>query len=528
MKNYYKKIEKNNGSKNQYSTLYFSGGSYHVHNFWSLEKETQNRITQTLVKMDLSEQISLNEKGTLSVNSNKRDIGKFLGKSIGLKRRKERINKSLKNQAFVKIYPQKIIFKEVLNKAKKFANFLRVNASSIYNILQRYETFEVAQDELNRSIDALESLEENREYYVREVGPIVSFLPSNQPLYALICFGVLPALMSKKCYVKPPRGMMHFFPELIEIIKLNEFFPNISIHKGERDEFVKTLSKTKYCKEIGEKVSVSDVVIFTGTSDRADILRKVFDKNVLFIMNGMGHNPFVITKSADLDLAIHSVIRAQIYNQGQDCAAPNSILVASAVYQEFMKKLEQEINKISIGSYSNPENRVGPISKIKDLGRIQKILENNREYISPTTDGTIRVREGIVEPTIIERPLETGGNYTETFAPIFFVQRYQQDQDLDMYFNSPQYKENAMYIMLHGESKYINKLVHGTLHSENLIIRNTDLHAPGIEKATKQYGGYGPGASSLSRLGMTMPMPTLPQRDIYKNLVVPSIKHESK
>ena len=42
--------------------------------------------------------------------------------------------------------------------------------------------------------------------------------------------------------------------------------------------------------------------------------------------------------------------------------------------------------------------------------------------------------EVIVEPTIISKPLVEGGNFDEVFSPLIFVQQYDDDSDLVLYF----------------------------------------------------------------------------------------------
>ncbi len=104
-------------------------------------------------------------------------------------------------------YTKQIHFEDVAMRAAEFAEFIERNREKIIRTLLMYETYEVASDEIRRSIDLLMNLRENSEYFQREVGPIASFLPSNQPLYAATCFTVVPSLMASESHVKAPEGM---------------------------------------------------------------------------------------------------------------------------------------------------------------------------------------------------------------------------------------------------------------------------------------------------------------------------------
>ena len=432
----------------------------------------------------------------------------------------------------IRSYPIKISFKQINKRALAFADHIEKNFSKIHDILIRYESHEVAIDEIARCLDLLRSLSENKNYFNKKIGQVVAFLPRNQPLYAFCCFAVVPALMSSKVQVKPPSAVHFFFFDLVKALRVKHFFSNIFISTKLREDFLREVSAVNFYPKTGESIPVTDAVIFTGTMENADKVRRTFDTDVLFIANGAGHNPIVISKDANLHKAVQSVLRIQLYNQGQDCANANSILVHSKIYTDFLKLLKFELSKTKIGPYSNPDNRVGPLSEIKSLIDVREVFVENVQWIEKATPGNIRTKENIVEPTIIARPLNKGGNFHETFAPIFFVQKYKDDSELSKYFEDPRYARNAMYVTVFGASNYVDNLVsmkYGDgkiLHTEKTIVKNTDLHAPGIERGTQQYGGFGRGASCLSLHGIVYAKPTLPQRDIYERLVEPNLKNK--
>jgi phosphatidylserine/phosphatidylglycerophosphate/cardiolipin synthase-like enzyme len=85
-----------------------------------------------------------------------------------------------------------------------------------------------------------------------------------------------------------------------------------------------------------------------------------------------------------------------------------------------------------------------------------------------------------------------------------------------------------MYVTVFGASRYVDHLVERpiggrVLHDATTILRDTDLHAPGVERGTHPYGGHGRGASYVHRAGVTTPGPTLPPRDLFEHLVRPQL-----
>lgn len=422
-----------------------------------------------------------------------------------------------------KNYPNEIDFEEVNGRAMKMADYMEHNTAELITVLTQYETHEVARDEIERTLDLLRNLHENEPYFRRRIGGIGSFLPINQPLYALACFSIVPSLMANQVFVRPPVAARKVFSEITNTLNLQTHCPNIKLSDQNRADFIET------CKD-GEV----EVIIFTGKMENAYRVRKSFSEDVLFIVNGAGHNPIVVAEDADLDSAISSALRVQLYNQGQDCANPSAILVHSEVAQSFLEKLRVALKEVIVGGYQDPAVRVGPISNPKDLGRIVGILNKNRAYVDPETPGITHAKTGLVEPTIINRPLSEGGNYSEQLAPIFFLHEYESDEALSAYFENDEYSQNAMYVSLFGSSTYVDGLTNlrfsdgRRLHDKRQIIRNNDLHAKGVERGTQPYGGYGRRASCLIVNGRFMPQPTLPQRDIFEQLVQPTLSERKE
>ena len=417
---------------------------------------------------------------------------------------------------------------DVKKRVNKFILAIKERKEDLINILLTYESYDVAEDEITRTLDLFENIDENEEYFKIQIGVVASFLPRNQPLYALGCFVIIPSLMSKEVHFRIPNSMQDFLPKLLSLLDIILLFPNIIVSDKKRIDFLKEHSALLINPNTGETKSVTDAVIFTGTSKLADQLRNVFNKETLFISNGSGHNPIIVSNDADLQNSVEAVYELCLYNQGQDCAAPNAVLVHKDIHKNFLSLLNKNISEIKIGEYSDRTCKIGPLNDPKHLNKVQAFLINNREWIDKNTKGIIRTADSIVEPTIVTRPLKEGGNFEETFAPIIFIQKYDDDQDLSLYFEDSQYENNAMYITLYGNSKYINNFVENALsskktklHGKETFLHNTHLHSPGVERGTRPYGGYGYGASSVSINGKTIPKPTLPQRDLYELVAIP-------
>lgn len=407
-----------------------------------------------------------------------------------------------------------ISFHSIARTAKVFADHLRLFRGEIIRSLSGFECQNVAEDEIRRSIELLDNLEKNQEYFRFAIRGVTSFLPLNQPLYATVCFGAVPSLMADEVWVRPPTAMQTHYQRLVATLDLKHYFPNLNISYEEKEEFV------------ARRAPVTDAVIFTGTPENARKVRSKFLRGALFILNGSGHNPLVISDNADVGAAVNCAMRVVLYNQGQDCAGPNSVLIHTAKYDEFIAKLRQGLDAMRhlVGPYESPQNIVGPNSDPDHAIKIARLFREER--IHCTYGGDVNPVTGLIRPTIFEKDLCHGGNYREFFAPVFFIQRYDDDDALKLYFDHPEYHPNAMYITLFGNSAYISQLVSEGQHPADTVLYGADLHQ--VEKGYLPYGGPGPAASCLYVNGERKPGATLPQRDIYLHLVEPFLNESTR
>lgn len=402
-----------------------------------------------------------------------------------------------------------ISFDMVEVKCRRFAKFLIDKKEEIFLALGEYECHNAFTDELNRSIDVLVNISANKEYFGQGIiNGTASFLPLNQPLYSLVCFGVIPSFLSGKCYVKPPSRCQDIFKALADVLDLENNFSNIEVHYSFRDEFI---------EKIKNDVSA---VIFTGNPANGHVVRKKFSSRILFIFNGAGHNPVIVSNMADINSATDSILRLCFLNQGQDCAAPNSILVHESIYDQLKSVIVEKVKSLVpfVGKCSERKNVIGPNTQNNYAVKIAK--EFLRLKDACILGGEVNVVTNVIYPTIFEIPLSVKPALKEYFAPVIILQKFSNEKQLlDLYFTHPKYKENAMYVSIFGSisQDFITFLVKCGLHSNNSILFDTDLHIE--EKGYHEYGGNGSSASCIYFMNEKKTGATLPQRDIFMYLI---------
>jgi len=374
----------------------------------------------------------------------------------------------------------------------EFAKIIRSREAQLARYLRSIESQQVVDDEIAKSTDALLRSRHEVDLFKTRVPSLASILPLNLPLYSLVLFGIIPTGIARNIFVRPPTALHSVFKELIDVLELELYFPQLHVFFGNKDAFVESY------------ISTSDVVLFTGKPENAEKLQKSIRPDTLFLFSGRGVNPVVIEKDADLDAAVSSVTYLKTFNSGQDCAAPDCILVHSSVIDLFQEKLSRRLQDIKVGHYDNIDNVVGPLIESEKLNQISQYLNDNRYNIK--YGGGVDFHNKIVSPTIIRSNSLDRANFDELFAPIFCLSPFDDDDQLISYFSSDRYISNAMYVTLFGSSKYISAQKH------SVLIRETTIHD--IERGNDEYGGWSKGASYIRRHGVIRPKPLLISREI--------------
>ena len=171
----------------------------------------------------------------------------------------------------------------VLDAATEIANELTDNYEEVVATLTRYETWTTAVDETERALRALRNLNREGDFIVRVRSGlhVAALLPINQPLYSLLLFGVIPALMGQNVVVRPSDVTGNIVPALYELISTAQVRRRLQVVRQGRSRF------------LAQHVRRSDVTIFTGSyRNAAQVLRSTPPRSC-FIFNGSGVNPIV-------------------------------------------------------------------------------------------------------------------------------------------------------------------------------------------------------------------------------------------
>ena len=143
-----------------------------------------------------------------------------------------------------------------------------------------------------------------------------------------------------------------------------------------------------------------------------------------------GNNAIIISKDADLNIAMIAATFGAVGTAGQRCTTTRRLIIHEKIYNKFKEKLAHAYKQLKIGNPLNEKNHVGPLID-KDavemyLAAIEKCKSEGGKFI---VEGGVLKGKGYesgcyVKPCIAEAKNSFEIVQHETFAPILYIMKY--------------------------------------------------------------------------------------------------------
>jgi aldehyde dehydrogenase (NAD+) len=143
-----------------------------------------------------------------------------------------------------------------------------------------------------------------------------------------------------------------------------------------------------------------------------------------------GNNAIIITKDADLDIAILGAVFGAVGTAGQRCTSTRRLIIQEEIYETVKNKLVAAYQQLRIGDPLDQSNHVGPLidkAAVKMyLEAIEKCKAEGGKFIveGGTLEGKGYESGCYVKPCIAEAKPGYKIVQHETFAPILYLLSY--------------------------------------------------------------------------------------------------------
>jgi succinate-semialdehyde dehydrogenase/glutarate-semialdehyde dehydrogenase len=92
-----------------------------------------------------------------------------------------------------------------------------------------------------------------------------------------------------------------------------------------------------------------------------------------------GSDPFIVMKSANLEEAVATAVKARVANNGQSCIAAKRFILEESIADAFEQELVRRMNSLRVGDPLDPKTELGPLASaeaVRDLHEnVQKSVD---------------------------------------------------------------------------------------------------------------------------------------------------------
>ncbi len=187
-------------------------------------------------------------------------------------------------------------------------------------------------------------------------------------------------------------------------------------------------------REVGEWLSNDQripLVSATGSTRMGKAVGEAVGKRLgRSLLELGGNNAIIISKDADIDIALIGAVFGALGTAGQRCTSTRRLIIHEKIYNSFKEKLVNAYQQIKIGNPLNEKNHVGPLIDTDAVkmyfSAIEKCKAEGGKFV--VEGGVLKGKEYAsgcyVKPCIAEAKNHFEIVQHETFAPILYIMKY--------------------------------------------------------------------------------------------------------
>jgi len=209
-----------------------------------------------------------------------------------------------------------------------------------------------------------------------------------------------------------------------------------------------------------------------------------------------GNNAIIISKDADLEVAIPGAVFGAVGTAGQRCTTTRRLIVHDSMYDMVKEKLATIYRQLRIGDPLDEKNHVGPlIDKDAVSSYLQAIEACKKEGGRFVVDGGVLTGEGYgsgcyVRPCIAEAEPGYAIVQHETFAPILYLLKYSSlDQAIAIQNGVPQGLSSSIMTLNLREAEAFLSAAGSDCGIANVNIGTSGAEIGGAFGGEKETGG---------------------------------------
>lgn len=209
-----------------------------------------------------------------------------------------------------------------------------------------------------------------------------------------------------------------------------------------------------------------------------------------------GNNAIIVSKEADIKLAVIAGVFGAVGTAGQRCTTTRRLIIHEDIYESFKSRLINAYGQLRIGDPLDEQNQVGPLIDKDAVAQYLNAIKICKEQggVFPV-EGEVLKGEGYesgcyVKPCIAEVKADTDIVKQETFAPILYIMKYKTLEEAIAIQNSvPQGLSSAIMTLNMREAELFLSAAGSDCGIANVNLGTSGAEIGGAFGGEKETGG---------------------------------------
>ena len=175
------------------------------------------------------------------------------------------------------------------------------------------------------------------------------------------------------------------------------------------------------------------LVSFTGSTNTGrHVNQLVAERLGKTLLELGGNNAVIVDTSADLKLAVPAIVFGAVGTAGQRCTTTRRLFLHESIYDEVVCQLINAYNQLKIGDPLVAANHVGPLINQSAVDSFSTAVTEAKQLGGQLLAGGEAIKGAgyFVQPTLITAENNWAIVQRETFAPILYVMKYTDFNDV--------------------------------------------------------------------------------------------------
>jgi aldehyde dehydrogenase len=182
-------------------------------------------------------------------------------------------------------------------------------------------------------------------------------------------------------------------------------------------------------------------IAFTGETSTGKLIMELASRNltpVTLELGGKAPNIFMPSIMAHDDALLNKAIEGfliYLYDQGEVCASPTRALIADEIYDRFIARAVERIQKVGLGHPMEMSTGMGAMTSREQFDKVMgyldiardeqaRVLYGGRPYKVPGAEGGY-----YIQPTILEGHNQMRSSREEIFGPVVTAMRFKTEEE---------------------------------------------------------------------------------------------------